>query len=322
MSDKEIMDEGVPVASTSTLPTDTSSCADANSSTELLPDCEPRPIRVARPPRATIPSLTTTTTAPISPAPSSPPLPVRSPLRPPPRSISSPSSDVSPRSSIAPSIDLSATPGDTTPPDSAVSDLDLSASPQTPADATAILAMNIYDTRQRHGSLPSLSGLMDQVREEFGIIENEEDATPPLRVKPASSAPLELFKGYSTLGPIPLPLATEEAKSEKEQDEEREAEDEINRGRVSSSSTLNSVASNPSLTASSVSMMSTPASSIEFHEAGSLSPSTATTTMTMTKRHHAMHELLSSERAYASDLALIREVHIPLALGEHSFRVS
>lgn len=37
----------------------------------------------------------------------------------------------------------------------------------------------------------------------------------------------------------------------------------------------------------------------------------------MSKRHHALHELLSSERAYASDLALIREVHIPLALGIH-----
>ncbi|KAJ2928619.1 hypothetical protein H1R20_g8433, partial [Candolleomyces eurysporus] len=36
----------------------------------------------------------------------------------------------------------------------------------------------------------------------------------------------------------------------------------------------------------------------------------------MTKRQHALHELLSSERAYASDLALIREVHIPLALAE------
>ncbi|KAG6849358.1 hypothetical protein H0H93_009141 [Arthromyces matolae] len=36
----------------------------------------------------------------------------------------------------------------------------------------------------------------------------------------------------------------------------------------------------------------------------------------MTKRQHALHELLSSERAYASDLALIREVHIPLALGQ------
>lgn len=35
----------------------------------------------------------------------------------------------------------------------------------------------------------------------------------------------------------------------------------------------------------------------------------------LTKRQHALHELLSSERAYASDLALIREVHIPLALG-------
>ncbi|KAF8588839.1 hypothetical protein K439DRAFT_1334343 [Ramaria rubella] len=33
------------------------------------------------------------------------------------------------------------------------------------------------------------------------------------------------------------------------------------------------------------------------------------------KRKHALNELLSSERAYASDLALIRDIHIPLALG-------
>jgi len=48
-------------------------------------------------------------------------------------------------------------------------------------------------------------------------------------------------------------------------------------------------------------------------------PSTTTTAMAvtppLTKRQHALHELLSSERAYASDLALVREVHIPLALG-------
>ncbi|KAF9529766.1 hypothetical protein CPB83DRAFT_852143 [Crepidotus variabilis] len=35
----------------------------------------------------------------------------------------------------------------------------------------------------------------------------------------------------------------------------------------------------------------------------------------MTKRQHALHELLSSERAYASDLVLIRDIHVPLALG-------
>ena len=46
------------------------------------------------------------------------------------------------------------------------------------------------------------------------------------------------------------------------------------------------------------------------------SMSHSSTTTGMTKRYHALHELLSSERAYASDLALIREVHIPLALGE------
>lgn len=42
------------------------------------------------------------------------------------------------------------------------------------------------------------------------------------------------------------------------------------------------------------------------------------TTPPLTKRQHALHELLSSERAYASDLALIREVHIPLALGKYN----
>ncbi|TFK22571.1 hypothetical protein FA15DRAFT_671365 [Coprinopsis marcescibilis] len=45
-------------------------------------------------------------------------------------------------------------------------------------------------------------------------------------------------------------------------------------------------------------------------------PAAVSSKRTMTKRQHALHELLSSERAYASDLALIREVHIPLALGQ------
>ncbi len=36
----------------------------------------------------------------------------------------------------------------------------------------------------------------------------------------------------------------------------------------------------------------------------------------VSKRIHALNELLSSERAYASDLAFIRDVHIPLALGK------
>ncbi|ESK85548.1 rho guanyl nucleotide exchange [Moniliophthora roreri MCA 2997] len=38
-------------------------------------------------------------------------------------------------------------------------------------------------------------------------------------------------------------------------------------------------------------------------------------TTPLTKRQHALLELLSSERAYASDLALVRAVYIPLALG-------
>ncbi|PSR71543.1 hypothetical protein PHLCEN_2v12594 [Hermanssonia centrifuga] len=36
----------------------------------------------------------------------------------------------------------------------------------------------------------------------------------------------------------------------------------------------------------------------------------------ISKRTHALLELLSSERAYASDLALIRDIHLPLAIGQ------
>ena len=36
----------------------------------------------------------------------------------------------------------------------------------------------------------------------------------------------------------------------------------------------------------------------------------------VSKRNHVLLELLSSERAYASDLAFLRNIHIPLALGE------
>lgn len=58
----------------------------------------------------------------------------------------------------------------------------------------------------------------------------------------------------------------------------------------------------------------------EEEETETLSSSTSSsllpsTSSTISKRTHAMLELLSSERAYASDLALIRDIHIPLALG-------
>ncbi|KAI0090798.1 hypothetical protein BDY19DRAFT_984428 [Irpex rosettiformis] len=48
----------------------------------------------------------------------------------------------------------------------------------------------------------------------------------------------------------------------------------------------------------------------------SLIQPTTPSSATITKRVHALLELLSSERAYASDLALIRDIHIPLALGQ------
>ncbi|KAG6918870.1 hypothetical protein DXG01_010934 [Tephrocybe rancida] len=57
--------------------------------------------------------------------------------------------------------------------------------------------------------------------------------------------------------------------------------------------------------------------SIEDENSSSSSSSMAPPQSPLTKRQHALHELLSSERAYASDLALIREFHIPLALGHN-----
>jgi dynamin-binding protein len=51
-------------------------------------------------------------------------------------------------------------------------------------------------------------------------------------------------------------------------------------------------------------------------ETGSSTSSLTNNIAPVSKRNHALLELLSSERAYASDLALIRDIHIPLALGK------
>jgi hypothetical protein len=57
-----------------------------------------------------------------------------------------------------------------------------------------------------------------------------------------------------------------------------------------------------------------PLSPVDIDDASSTG-SSILNTPPMNKRTHALLELLSSERAYASDLALIRDIHIPLALG-------
>lgn len=86
--------------------------------------------------------------------------------------------------------------------------------------------------------------------------------------------------------------------------EEAEGEANSDEGRPTSTSTGTS---GRTTTTTDSSNSTAPSSTLASH---------TSTTTGMTKRHHALHELLSSERAYASDLALIREVHIPLALGE------
>ena len=47
----------------------------------------------------------------------------------------------------------------------------------------------------------------------------------------------------------------------------------------------------------------------------------ASNTPSTTKREHALREVLSSERAYVSDLAFIRDVHMTMARGEFTYPV-
>lgn len=63
---------------------------------------------------------------------------------------------------------------------------------------------------------------------------------------------------------------------------------------------------------------SSPTATIGLNQTPSMSSNDSTLAASapvVTKREHALKELLSSERAYASDLAFIRNVHIPIALG-------
>lgn len=60
------------------------------------------------------------------------------------------------------------------------------------------------------------------------------------------------------------------------------------------------------------------AEEVDQDETSSSAPSSlhlSTSGCQVSKRTHALLELLTSEQSYASDLALIRDIHIPLALG-------
>ena len=193
---------------------------------------EPHSLRVA---------TTTTTTSGSTPTPPPPILPVRSPLRPPARSISS-QSDIT-------NIDFEAIAEAAIPPEY------LSLSRQQSADI-----INMSD----------------------GLRDSTLSGIDPHFILLADKRPDSL-----------LSLDLEEGEGEGNSDE----------GRPTSTSTGRTTTTTDSSYSSAPSSASAPHSS----------------TTAMTKRHHALHELLSSERAYASDLALIREVHIPLALGEVFF---
>lgn len=70
----------------------------------------------------------------------------------------------------------------------------------------------------------------------------------------------------------------------------------------------------PRMSRQSITGSSTESTTVPTEESAT-SQSTGATLSIMTKREHALHELLSSERAYCSDLVLVQENHIPLALG-------
>lgn len=86
--------------------------------------------------------------------------------------------------------------------------------------------------------------------------------------------------------------------------------DTVSRLALANSPATTTVASPMSLT----SRISATASTIR--SSASASSSTPALAAHITKRTHALTELLTSERVYASDLAIMRHVHIPLALGQ------
>ncbi|KAF5322011.1 hypothetical protein D9619_001613 [Psilocybe cf. subviscida] len=255
-----------------------------------------------------LPPITTTTTAitPVSPpAPSSPPLPARSPLRPPSRSISSQSSasTTSQRQSEAISVTSSlnavASSNSSRASTTSTFTLDSPETPLTPVDDSFDLLLSSQSQmlmRERHSSLPSINGLMEQVREEFGIEDDEENNTLPLRVKATYRN-----AGIDEHQPRALMPRPDTPPSSLDFDE----------GPSSSTEELPSLPPKQPRVASMLA-----AQEVDPSEASETASELERPQKLLSKREHALHELLSSERAYASDLALIREVHLPLALGQ------
>lgn len=144
--------------------------------------------------------------------------------------------------------------------------------------------------------MPSINGLMEQVREEFGIEDDEENSTLPLRIKTSYRNP-----GVDIHQPRMLIPRPDTPPSSLDFDEEL-------------SSPTDELPSLPAIRPRVASMI--PDEEVDPSDASETASELERPQKSLSKREHALHELLSSERAYASDLALIREVHIPLALGE------
>ncbi|KAG9009841.1 hypothetical protein FRB94_013543 [Tulasnella sp. JGI-2019a] len=85
---------------------------------------------------------------------------------------------------------------------------------------------------------------------------------------------------------------------------------EVYSGSLSGSTFVNS---NPSLTSFAATI--TPASSSDSASVTTLNLTGVASGPSTSKRQHALLELLSSERAYAGDLAVVRDIHIPLSRG-------
>ncbi|KAF8627627.1 hypothetical protein AX15_004324 [Amanita polypyramis BW_CC] len=179
--------------------------------------------------------------SPSSSSSSSPPLPTRSPLRPPPRPISS---DMARTSQLFTQV--------STPPRSQGSPKPDTPPPLAPEDTAVVAATDppipgSYPIRIPSG-FHTLDGLLDTIA----------------NLNPDEHLKMKHYASQRSESPLSI--------SQTEADEERSS---------SSSSSIGQPQPQPS----------------------------------MSKRQHALQELLSSERAYASDLVLICDLHIPLALG-------
>ena len=174
---------------------------------------------------------------------------------------------------------------------------DAAPGPDTLLSSSQVMSEEIFSaTRSPRSPQPPSIPPRNSLRQRTAVFGNEDDDRPPSPVIP--SFRMQVVHAQSL-----QPLATAKAIA-------IDSDETIN---VDEKALGNSLSESPIMM---------PLSPVDIDDGDSSTASSpilnnsVSSSPTVSKRSHALLELLSSERGYASDLALIRDVHIPLALGE------